>query len=53
MVHNMELATLLVGGVGELLITYLGLPLGALFKSLMIWDMVEERLLLCGSRNIC
>ena len=28
--------------VGGLLSTYLGLPLGALFKSMTIWDGVEE-----------
>ena len=48
-----ELATLWACEGGELPTTYLVHPLGALFKSLMIWDMVEERLLLCGSRNIC
>ena len=29
--------------VGSLLSTYLGLPLGALFKSISVWDGVEER----------
>ena len=29
--------------VGKLPTSYLGLPLGAIFKSLRVWDMVEER----------
>ena len=29
--------------VGSLLSTYLGLPLGAPFKSVSVWDGVEER----------
>ena len=29
--------------VGSLPSTYLGLPLGALFKSVIVWDGVEER----------
>ena len=33
----------LVGVVGSLPSTYPGLPLGASFKSLPIWDVVEER----------
>ncbi|KAL6335715.1 hypothetical protein AAG906_039478 [Vitis piasezkii] len=40
-----ELATLWACEVGELPTTYLVHPLGALFKSLMVWDMIEERLL--------
>ncbi|RVX17124.1 putative leucine-rich repeat receptor-like protein kinase [Vitis vinifera] len=40
-----ELATLWACEVGELPTTYLAHPLGALFKSLMVWDMIEERLL--------
>ena len=29
--------------VGSLLSTYLGLPLGTSFKSIPVWDVVEER----------
>ncbi|RVX12745.1 hypothetical protein CK203_011794 [Vitis vinifera] len=29
--------------VGSLLFTYLGMPLGALFKSVVVWDGIEER----------
>ena len=38
--------------VGELPTTYLVHPLGALFKSLMVWDMIEERLLSSKGRKL-
>ena len=31
-------------GIGKLPATYLGLPLGALFKARIVWDVVEERI---------
>ena len=37
-----DLASLLVCRVGKLLTTYLGLPLGVTFKSLIVWNVVEE-----------
>ena len=43
-VENMdELAMGLGCGAGKLPTSYLGLPLGASFKSPRVWDMVEER----------
>lgn len=47
-----ELATLWACEVGELPTTYLVHPLGALFKSLMVWDMIEERLLSSKGRRL-
>ena len=43
-VYNVEDLALEVGcKVGGLLFRYLGLPLGAPFKSVAVWDGVEER----------
>ena len=43
-VYNVEDLALEVGcKVGGLLSRYLGLPLGAPFKSMAVWDGVEER----------
>ena len=43
-VHNMEDLALELGcKVGGLPSCYLGLPLGASFKSVAVWDGVEER----------
>ena len=51
--HNKEeLATLWACDDGELPTTYLVHPLGALFKSLMVWDMIEERLLSSKGRKL-
>ena len=50
-----ELVELLGCRVGALLTTYLGLPLGAPYKSCMVWERVEECFingLLCGRDNI-
>ena len=42
-VENMEeLAVGLGCGVGKLSTSFMGLPLGASFKSLRMWDVVEE-----------
>ena len=42
-VHNIENLALELGcKVGSLLSSYLGLPLGAPFKSVMVWDGVEK-----------
>ena len=38
-----ELAVGLGCGVGKLPTSYLGLPLGASFISLRVWDVVEKR----------
>ena len=55
-VHDMEGLALELGcKVGGLPSCYLGLPLGAPFNSLAVWDGVEERFckrLLCGRGNI-
>ena len=37
-----ELAVGLGCGVGKLSTSFMGLPLGASFKSLRMWDVVEE-----------
>lgn len=43
-VHNIENLALELGcKVGSLLSSYLGLPLGAPFKSVTVWDGVEKR----------
>ena len=43
-VENMdELAWEFGCSLGSLLTTYLGMPLGAPFKSVTVWDGVEER----------
>ena len=43
-VSNIEDLAWVVGcKVGFLPTTYLGLPLGASFKSLQVWDAMEER----------
>ena len=42
-VHNIDDLALELGcKVGSLLSSYLGLPLGAPFKSVMVWDGVEK-----------
>ena len=42
--NNMEELVVGLGcGVGKLPTSYSGLPLGASFKSLKVWDVVEER----------
>ena len=44
-VENVELlATELGCKVGSLPSTYLGLPLGASYKSVMVWNRVEDRI---------
>ena len=44
-VDNVELLALELGcKVGAPFSTYLGLPLGALHKSMVVWDGVEERI---------
>ena len=44
-VENAELLVVELGyKVGSLPSTYLGLPLGALHKSVMVWDGVEKRM---------
>ena len=44
-VENAELLTIVLDcKVGSLPSTYLGLPLGASHKSVMVWDGVEERM---------
>ena len=44
-VENVKLLTAELGcKVGSLSTTFLGLPLGALHKSVMVWDGVEERM---------
>ena len=43
-VENLEVLALEVGcKVGRLPISYLGIPLGAIHKSMAVWDGVEER----------
>ena len=43
-VHNIENLALELGcKVGSFLSSYLGLPLGAPFKSVTVWDGVEKR----------
>ena len=39
-----ELAAAIGCKVGSLPTTYLGLPLGAQYRSLAVWDSVEERM---------
>ena len=55
-VENIEILALELGcKVGVLPSTYLGLPLGAPHKSVVVWDGVEERFqkrLVCGKDNI-
>ena len=44
MISNVETLAIELGcGVGSLLTTYLGLPLGEPHKSVRVWDSIEER----------
>lgn len=38
-----DLASLVGFGVSKLPASYLGLPLGAPFKTSLVWDVIEER----------
>ena len=54
-VENIEILALELGCKGALPSTYLGLPLRAPHKSVVVWDGVEERFqkrLVCGKDNI-
>ena len=43
-VDSLEIIISVLGcRIEKLPTSYLGLPLGAIFKSLRVWDMVEER----------